>query len=172
VFQFSTEGVYTHIIILLLLLLLQVPAVPGLSVVDVTGCGNAFCGAFLAAWGNSSSLLEAAAWGCVAGGIMAEWRGVPVPPPAALHELAASRLSLVLQGASQETVPCAEKWDTPDTNLRRAVYRSDDTSGRTDGMTRAWLGKRASVNRKPGKPVFAGRCSALAGLHKYAMLLS
>jgi hypothetical protein len=56
---------------------LQVPAVPGTRVVDVTGCGNAFCGGFMAGLHAGLSMLDAARWGCVAGSIMAEWQGVP-----------------------------------------------------------------------------------------------
>jgi hypothetical protein len=56
---------------------MQVPAVPGTRVVDVTGCGNAFCGGFLAGLHAGLSMLDAARWGCVAGSIMAEWQGVP-----------------------------------------------------------------------------------------------
>jgi hypothetical protein len=145
--------------------------VPGLSVVDVTGCGNAFCGAFLASWGNGRSLLEAAAWGCVAGGIMAEWRGVPVPPPADLHELAVQRLPLVLLGASQQTVPGASMLDISDTNQRRQVYPSDNTPQRTSGRTHACFSRRGNVKHKQVKPMSAGHCSPLAGLHRRAMLL-
>jgi hypothetical protein len=46
-------------------------------VVDVTGCGNAFCGGFVAGLHAGLSMLDAARWGCVAGSIMAEWQGVP-----------------------------------------------------------------------------------------------
>ena len=55
----------------------QVPALPGAAVVDVTGCGNACCGGFLAALNAGLSWREAAAWGCLAGSVMAEHTGVP-----------------------------------------------------------------------------------------------
>lgn len=55
----------------------QVPAVPDTRVVDVVGCGNACCGAFLAAYSQGAGLAASAAWGCAAGSIMAEHRGVP-----------------------------------------------------------------------------------------------
>uniref|UniRef100_A0A7R9VJX3 Carbohydrate kinase PfkB domain-containing protein n=1 Tax=Chlamydomonas euryale TaxID=1486919 RepID=A0A7R9VJX3_9CHLO len=61
----------------------RVPAVADTKVADVTGCGNAFCGAFLAAYDRfrrlpaSGELLEAALWGCVAAAFMAEAEGVP-----------------------------------------------------------------------------------------------
>lgn len=44
---------------------------------DVTGCGNAFCGGFLAGLDAGLGVLDSARWGCVAGSIMAEWQGVP-----------------------------------------------------------------------------------------------
>eukprot|EP00775_Hariotina_reticulata_P005970 gene5970-6209_t len=55
----------------------QVPAVPGTQVLDVTGCGNAFCGGFLSGLHAKLGLQDSARWGCVAGSIMAEWQGVP-----------------------------------------------------------------------------------------------
>lgn len=58
----------------------DVPAVSNLNVRDFTGCGNAFCGAFLAAVQAGSPGGEAAAWGCAAGSAMAEARGVPWVP--------------------------------------------------------------------------------------------
>lgn len=56
---------------------MQVPAVPGTQVVDVTGCGNACCGGFLAGLQAGQGLRSSAVWGCVAGSIMAEAQGVP-----------------------------------------------------------------------------------------------
>jgi hypothetical protein len=56
---------------------MQVPAVPSTQVVDVTGCGNAFCGGFLAGLDAGLSLQDSGVWGCVAGSIMAEAQGVP-----------------------------------------------------------------------------------------------
>lgn len=55
----------------------QVPAVPNTQVVDVTGCGNAFCGGFLAGLDRGLRLQDAGVWGCVAGSIMAEGQGMP-----------------------------------------------------------------------------------------------
>jgi bifunctional ADP-heptose synthase (sugar kinase/adenylyltransferase) len=55
----------------------QVPAVPDTRVVDVTGCGNAFCGGMLAGLDAGLSVADSGAWGCVAGSIMAEHQGVP-----------------------------------------------------------------------------------------------
>lgn len=73
------------------LVLLQIPAVDGLQVVDVTGCGNAFCGGLLSAWQSGQGLQESGMWGCVAGSIMAEWQGVPEETPAKLQHLAQQR---------------------------------------------------------------------------------
>jgi sugar/nucleoside kinase (ribokinase family) len=40
----------------------DVPCVAGVAAVDPTGCGNAFCGGFLASWRAGESLLEAGLW--------------------------------------------------------------------------------------------------------------
>lgn len=69
----------------------RVPAVAGLRVVDPVGCGNAFCGAFLAAVHAGKDLREAAAFGCAAGGTMAEHVGVPRLPLTALAPLVGRR---------------------------------------------------------------------------------
>jgi sugar/nucleoside kinase (ribokinase family) len=68
-----------------------VPAVPGVEVVDTTGCGNAFCGAFLAAIQAGAPAERAAAWGCAAASVVAESRGVPAGPAAALAGLVRRR---------------------------------------------------------------------------------
>ena len=47
----------------------------------MTGCGNAFCGGFLAAWQRTRDLKTAAAWGCAAASFMAECQAVPSLPP-------------------------------------------------------------------------------------------
>ncbi|GAB4824207.1 hypothetical protein N2152v2_011253 [Parachlorella kessleri] len=74
----------------------EVPAFPGTQVVDTTGCGNAFCGALLAALAAGEPLDVAGAWGCVAGSLMAEHLGVPKVTPAALHAEAVTRLHQML----------------------------------------------------------------------------
>lgn len=74
----------------------SVPAFPGTRVVDPTGCGNAFCGAFLAARAAGEGLASAAAWGCAAGSLMAECRGTPAACPAQLAEEAAARHEVLL----------------------------------------------------------------------------
>ena len=55
----------------------NVAAVPDTKVLDTTGCGNAFCGAFLAAIQAGDDGGAAGAAGCAAGSLMAEVRGVP-----------------------------------------------------------------------------------------------
>ncbi|KIZ02012.1 26S proteasome regulatory subunit T6, partial [Monoraphidium neglectum] len=75
----------------------SVPAVPGTVVRDVVGCGNACCGAFLAAYTRGASLAKSAAWGCAAGSVMAEHRGVPRDPIESLHPDAARRQAEVLR---------------------------------------------------------------------------
>lgn len=40
----------------------EIPAVEGTEEVDPTGCGNAFCGGFLAAWRAGEGLREAGLW--------------------------------------------------------------------------------------------------------------
>ena len=55
----------------------EVPAVSETRVVDVTGCGNAFCGGFLSSFDQSRDLLKSAIWGAVAASFMAEEKGVP-----------------------------------------------------------------------------------------------
>ena len=57
--------------------MVAVPAIADTQVVDVTGCGNAFCGGFLASFGWGGSLAESAVLGSVAASFMAEERGVP-----------------------------------------------------------------------------------------------
>jgi sugar/nucleoside kinase (ribokinase family) len=69
----------------------RVPAARDLRVVDPVGCGNAFCGGFLAAAHAGKGLAEACAYGCAAGGTMAEHRGVPRVAVAALAPAVARR---------------------------------------------------------------------------------
>jgi hypothetical protein len=47
---------------------------------DVTGCGNAFCGAFLASLLHGEGVAAAACWGSAAASVMAENAGVPTVP--------------------------------------------------------------------------------------------
>ena len=69
-----------------------VPAVPDLCIVDVTGCGNAFCGGFLAAWQAGESVLDAALWGTAAASFTAECPAVPVCAPSEVFERAKQRV--------------------------------------------------------------------------------
>ena len=46
-------------------------------VADVTGCGNAFCGGFLASRLAGEGVLVGAVWGSVAASVMAQSVGVP-----------------------------------------------------------------------------------------------
>ncbi|KAI8472250.1 MAG: Ribokinase-like protein [Monoraphidium minutum] len=82
-----------------------VPAVPGTKVEDVVGCGNACVGAFLAAYTRGAGLAESAAWGCAAGSVMAEHRGVPRPRVVELFEDAARRQAEVLRLARPAKLP-------------------------------------------------------------------
>lgn len=56
------------------------------------GCGNAFCGGFLAARQSGEGLLEAGLWGAVAASFMAECWAVPACPPSAKHAEAVQRV--------------------------------------------------------------------------------
>ena len=47
---------------------------------DVTGCGNAFCGGFMAGLVSGESLERAACWGSAAASVVAEHVGVPAVP--------------------------------------------------------------------------------------------
>jgi sugar/nucleoside kinase (ribokinase family) len=69
-----------------------VPAVPNTKVVDPTGCGNAFCGGFLAALQAGEPLESAARWGCVAASFLANCQAVPECAPSELRLVAAERL--------------------------------------------------------------------------------
>lgn len=69
-----------------------VPAVPETEVVDPTGCGNAFCGGFLAALQAGEPLEAAAQWGCVAASFLANCQAVPDCTPSELSPVAAERL--------------------------------------------------------------------------------
>tara|TARA_B110000305_G_scaffold233112_1_gene289067 strand:- start:456 stop:875 length:420 start_codon:yes stop_codon:yes gene_type:complete len=47
---------------------------------DVTGCGNAFCGAFFASLLNGEPVEEALCWGSATASVMAQNIGVPTEP--------------------------------------------------------------------------------------------
>jgi ribokinase len=50
------------------------------ALADVTGCGNAFCGGFIASLASGESLDRAACWGSAAASVVAEHVGVPAAP--------------------------------------------------------------------------------------------
>ncbi len=52
------------------------PAVPVERIADVTGAGNAYCGAFLAGWIRTGDATEAGRWGAVAASFCLEATGV------------------------------------------------------------------------------------------------
>ena len=58
---------------------LRVPAVPVPEVIDQTGAGNTYCGAFLAGWCETGQLDTAAGWGAVAASFALEVNGVAIP---------------------------------------------------------------------------------------------
>jgi sugar/nucleoside kinase (ribokinase family) len=61
----------------------QVPAARA-NVVDVTGAGNAYCGGFLAGWGEYGSVEQAAACAAVSAALTIEQIGPPAITPALL----------------------------------------------------------------------------------------
>jgi hypothetical protein len=65
------------------------------------GCGNAWCGAFLAAAQSGESDFTAGLWGSVAGSFMAECRAFPVASPNDVHAAAAERLAVLAAGVSR-----------------------------------------------------------------------
>ncbi|KAK9815220.1 hypothetical protein WJX72_000160 [[Myrmecia] bisecta] len=75
----------------------SIPAFTDIDVVDVTGCGDAYCGAFMAAWQAEQELGNAGAWGSVAGSFLAECHGVPPQPAVALYQKARERFAAVKQ---------------------------------------------------------------------------
>jgi hypothetical protein len=87
----------------------QVPAVPDTRVVDVTGCGNACCGGFLAGLQAGQGLHSSAVWGSVAGSIMAEAQGVPaaVDMPRLVADAHAKQQRLLRHMRSGQRTPLA-----------------------------------------------------------------
>ncbi len=61
--------------------LLQLPAVPVPAIIDQTGAGNTYCGAFLVGWVETGDLVEAACYGAVAASFSLEVTGVADPAP-------------------------------------------------------------------------------------------
>ncbi len=57
------------------------PAVPVPEIIDQTGAGNTYCGAFLVGWLETGDLLTAACYGAVAASFSLEAIGVADPLP-------------------------------------------------------------------------------------------
>ena len=73
------------------------------AVVDVTGCGNAFCGGFLASRLAGEELLDQVVWGSVAASLMAEAIGVPeIPAGSEECRGEAARRASALRGLGQK----------------------------------------------------------------------
>ncbi|MBN1563043.1 MAG: hypothetical protein JXA10_04345 [Anaerolineae bacterium] len=70
--------------------LLSLPAVGVPEIVDQTGAGNTYCGAFLVGWLATGDVLQAAIYGGVAASFALETLGVADPPPN-LPEMRAER---------------------------------------------------------------------------------
>jgi sugar/nucleoside kinase (ribokinase family) len=69
--------------------LLKIPAVPVPRVVDHTGAGNTYCGAFVVGWVETRDLRQAACYGAVAASFALEVTGVAGPFPDLDRERAA-----------------------------------------------------------------------------------
>lgn len=61
--------------------LLAVPPVDVPRIIDQTGAGNTYCGAFLVGWLETGDLRQAACYGAVAASFALEVTGVADPPP-------------------------------------------------------------------------------------------
>ncbi|MBN2303108.1 MAG: hypothetical protein JXQ72_01445 [Anaerolineae bacterium] len=70
--------------------IIAVPAVPVPEIVDQTGAGNTYCGAFLVGWLETGDLVTAAVYGAVAASFALEVTGV-ADPPANLAEVREER---------------------------------------------------------------------------------
>lgn len=109
------------------------PAVPETQVVDVTGCGNAFCGGFLAAQHAGLDLVRSGMWGCVAGSVMAEWQGVPPADTQQLLQTAEQRYQLLQQIGSQSY----ELFGSQDQQLDRVTVQVASCSSGSTSTTAA-----------------------------------
>ncbi|KAG0577584.1 hypothetical protein KC19_5G166500 [Ceratodon purpureus] len=69
--------------------------------IDPTGCGNTFCGGFLAGWYKTRNLLTAALWGSVSASFMLEYEGIPPPRVSEWRGPAQLRLELLQPLAKQ-----------------------------------------------------------------------
>lgn len=59
----------------------RVPAVPARQVVDTTGAGDTFCGAFAAELARGAGVVAAANWGCAAASLAVERHGAATAVP-------------------------------------------------------------------------------------------
>ncbi|KAG0561964.1 hypothetical protein KC19_9G107000 [Ceratodon purpureus] len=65
------------------------------AILDPTGCGNTFCGGFLAGWYKTRNLLTAALWGSISASIMLEYEGIPPPMVSQWTAAAQQRLNFL-----------------------------------------------------------------------------
>ncbi|KAG6543181.1 hypothetical protein Mapa_015430 [Marchantia paleacea] len=72
-----------------------------IGVIDPTGCGNSFCGGFLAGWVQSHDILTAALCGSVAASFMVEHEGIPQPQLSTLKAQANARFQLLRKHVKQ-----------------------------------------------------------------------
>ncbi|XP_057870295.2 uncharacterized protein C16C9.01c [Cryptomeria japonica] len=75
------------------------------KVVDPTGCGNTFCGAFAMGWWKTRDLLTSGLWGSVAASFMAEYEGVPPPQLSDWRKQAQMRLDMLRPYAKNLFLP-------------------------------------------------------------------
>ena len=61
--------------------LITVPPVPVPRIIDQTGAGNTYCGAFLVGWVETGDLRMAGCYGAVAASFSLEVTGIADPPP-------------------------------------------------------------------------------------------
>lgn len=87
----------------------QVPAVRDIEVVDVTGCGNTYCGGFMGGMDQGLGILDSALWGAVAASFMAEAQGVPTATPVELRAEALRRVEALRPKAVQLSAPVARR---------------------------------------------------------------
>lgn len=124
----------------------HIPAVSGTNVVDVTGCGNAFCGGFLAGLHAGLDLQESGVWGCVAGSIMAEAQGVPTADIQSLLPVAHAKQQQVLVQMGLSAAAAA----TDEQRVLTTASSSDGVSSQRSSSTAVHGLKRpGGVNRMP-----------------------
>jgi sugar/nucleoside kinase (ribokinase family) len=80
---------------------LRIKGVNVKKILDPTGCGNTFCGGFLAGWYKSHDLLTAALWGSIAASFMLEYEGLPPLPMSQWKAEAQLRLELLHPHATE-----------------------------------------------------------------------